>query len=320
MPSGRQTLTLIALTASIAGCATVPRSSELSLDVASKYRHAYVVLSAPGSSSMSGGARSDPGGDPLAAYPAPGITPALAASPAGIVGGAIAMGLIGALVGADARAHRQESLQLLARDGKIPDQDFASAVAQREFGALAAKPTPMRILDVARAEAESAGSTRRHGEEQSAALLRVSIRQTMSVDLSRLRIHLHARLFSERGTELMEQNIFYLPISIPGVTNEQALKNWAVNDYRLYREQVAIGVAGAVDALDAVVFSRVESRSASFPDAQALLKRTSCFGGDYDAGIPMSAYQGGRILPTRSAVTAIKLENGDILVFPRCEA
>jgi hypothetical protein len=103
------------------------------------------------------------------------------------------------------------------------------------------------------------------------------------------------------------------------VTKEDALRNWTEHDYKVYREHVEKGMAGAVDALNATVFSRINNDHGIFPDAQALLKRTNCFGGDYDAGIPMSAYQAGRILPTRAGVSAIQLQNGDILVYPQCE-
>jgi hypothetical protein len=224
------------------------------------------------------------------------------------------MGLISALVGADAEAQRKESNQLLSRQGNIPNQEFARSAAQREFTALAAKQTPIRILDVVTEETQS-GTGRGH---DSAALMQVVVRQTMSVDLLRLRIHLRAKLVSADRVVMMDQNVLYLPTSIDGVTKEDALRNWTEYDYRRYREHVEKGMAGAVDALNGAVFSRVNYDPGTLPDAQALLKRTSCFGGDYDAGIPMSAYQAGRILPTRPGVTAMQLRNGDILVFPQC--
>lgn len=316
----KESLALVAMSALVAGCASGPQSHDLPLEAASKLQHAHVVLSAPGASSIPREARTDPGSDAIVGLPAPGLTPAQSVSPAGIVGGAIAMALIGALVGADAEAQRQESIKLLSRDGRIPNQEFALSVAAREFSALASKDTPMRVVDVVNAEAISAGAARRIEMQRSAAVMQVTVRQTMSVDLSRLRIHVRAKLVSSDGAELMDQSIFYLPISIPGITNKDALGNWAEQDFRLYREHVSMGVAGAVDALNVVAFSRIQHDPESLPDAQSLLKRRNCFGGDYDAGIPMSAFQAGRILPTRPAVTAIKLQNGDILVFPRCEA
>lgn len=185
---------------------------------------------------------------------------------------------------------------------------------------LASRELPMRIVDVATAGGELPGGAKTSLEQQPSAVMYVVLSQQLSVDLSRLRIHLRARLVSAEGRELMDQQIHYLPTSIPGVSSRESLIHWAADDYRLYREHVTRGVAGAVDALNAVSFSRVDNDPESLQDAKDLLEKTSCYGGDFDAGIPLDAYKAGRILTTRGGVTAIKLQNGDILVFPRCEA
>ncbi|GAB3651145.1 hypothetical protein [Ramlibacter alkalitolerans] len=312
-------LSVFVLSFFVVGCASVPQSHDLSSEAVSKVPQARVVVIAPGASSLASGTRFDAEHAPVAGLPAPGLTPLQAVTPAGIVGGAIAAGLIGALVGADAQAQRRESLELLAREGHIPSQEYARSVAQREFTALASRQTPMRITDVVMASSSSEGAVESARGASLSAVMQFLLRQTMSVDLSRLRIHVRARLIGPGGAELMDQNVFYLPVSIPGVTKEEALGNWKHEDYRLYRDHVEKGIAGAVDAMNALAFSKLVNDPESFPDGGAMLKRTSCFGGDYDAGIPMSAYQGGRILPTRSGITAIKLQNGDVLVFPRCE-
>ncbi len=252
-----RTVSLCVLAAFLAGCASAPQSRGLGAEAASKLQTARVViLAAPPITPV---AQSNFAGDMVPLIPAPGLTPAQSVSPGGIIGGAIAVGLISALVGADAEAQRKESIQLLSRERNIPNQDFARFVAQREFTVLAAKQTPIRVLEVATVETPSGIQAASGKADASAAVMHVVVRQTMSVDLSRLRIHLRAKLVSQDGGELMDQNVFYLPISVAGVTKEDALRNWTEHEYSLYRAHVEKGVAGAVDALDATVLSRSTS-------------------------------------------------------------
>jgi len=290
----------------LAGCTAVPSSRELSGDAALEVQSVRVILIAPGASPLSGSTRTDPGSMPE--------------STGGFLGPTLVTPLIIYLAGGDAEADRKDSAQLLSQDGSIPNQEFARSRAQLEFATLASKATPIRIVDVQGAVAESQVPAAATPDERAASVMQVTLEQTMSVDLSRLRVRLRAKLMSAAGTELMNQNIFYLPASIAGATKQDSLRNWQERDGKLYREHVSSALAGAVDALDVTVFSRAINDPSSLPDAQALLKRKNCYGGDYDAGIPLSAYEGGRILPARSGINVIRLHNGDILMFPRCEA
>lgn len=309
---------LASLALAIAGCASTPQSRDISAEAIPSLRQARVVVAAPGAS-VGSSARTDPGVDPLAAVSTVGLTPAQSVSGPGIVGGAIAMGIIGLIIGGDLEAQRTESKALLARDGQIPNQNLAQLMIQGELGKLKRRVTPIQITEVVASDGEAAVLSAVRGVN-SAAMVKVTANQTMSLDLSRLRVHIKVTATRGDGSELMELNIFYLPVSIPGVTKEDSMRVWKRNDYQLYREQLEHGAGALADALDALFFSRAAHRQDFLGDAQPLLRRTNCYGGDYDAGIPLSAYKGGRILPSRSSIALIKLENGDVLAFPQCQS
>ncbi|MBX3608583.1 MAG: hypothetical protein KF871_01695, partial [Hydrogenophaga sp.] len=73
------------------------------------------------------------------------------------------------------------------------------------------------------------------------------------------------------------------------------------------------------DALDLTLFSKGRTDAMRVPtSATSLLRRTNCYGGDYDVGIPMSSYEEGTLLALREKHVVVRLKDGEVLTFPAC--
>lgn len=235
------------------------------------------------------------------------------------LGAAIAAGLIVAIITSDDEAQRREARALLAKSGNLPSREWAEAAVRSELAQLQGKGTRVRLEAFSFRQQSSteddipqakAGTTVVH--------LRVALHQHLSADLARLRMHFDVRGADGSGAAILRQSIHYLPVSVPGVTMEESLKSWSVNDHALYRQHLALAAAAFADSLDALLLSRSAQAQAALLDAAPVLRRATCYGGDYDAGIPMTEYAEGKLLPSRAEVTLVRLSSGAVLAFPAC--
>lgn len=311
-------IALVSLSA-LFGCVSTPQSRDVDPTAIQALTQARVIVLAPTSAALNGASRTDHEVNPLSnPGSAPGLTPIQASTPYGTVGSGIATGLLMAIAGRDAAEQRKESQRLLANNGRIPNQEIAQLVLLAELRARSKIPAPIQIVEVGDITAETSSLQTIKGN-QSAALVKITLTQSMSSDLARLRVHAKINALRSDGSTLMEQNVFYLPISIPGATAADSLNHWTQDNYKLYREHLDTAAIATVDALDALFFSRSKFTSDFQGDAHTVLQRTNCFGGDYDAGIPFSAYKSGKVLPSHPQIVLTRLENGDVLAFPKCD-
>lgn len=250
-----------------------------------------------------------------------GIAPMAGAVPVGPVAGAlgtgIAAGLIAAVLAYEGEVQRREGQALLAQDGRLPSQQLASAALQDELGRLQRKRTLIRLEAVSLLE-QGAVEEKAPYADKSLVLLQVAFHQHFSTDLARLRLHFDVQGFDGTGAPVMRQRIYYLPVSVPGVTPKESLGSWTANDRALYRQHLELGMGALADTLNAALLSRPVLAQPPLTDAAPVLRRTSCYGGDYDAGIPMSEYAEGQLLPSRAEITLVRLARGDVLAFPAC--
>lgn len=247
----------------------------------------------------------------------PGLTLNQALSGPGIVGGAIASVLISAIIGNEAEKQRIESKELLARHGRIFTAEYPKILLQERLLALSAQPTNISIDRVSFVAGDSITTGVQEKPAKSSALLRLFFAQSLSLDLSKLRLQLQAVAIGSGG-ELMRQNFYFLPISVEGATKDSAMQTWSGNDGKLYQEQMKLGTDALVDALNLSFFSYKLGGLDTSSDAASLLKKTNCYGGDYDVGIPREAYKSGTILAVRDKHVVVRLSNNDILTFPTC--
>lgn len=140
----------------------------------------------------------------------------------------------------------------------------------------------------------------------------------LSANLDKYRMKVRARLFDEQGNSISEQHYFFLPVPVPGTTKSEAIGDWKANAGNAYRHTAELGVTGMLDALQLTMFS-AKSGGNRDADASALLARRNCFAGDYEAGIPLDAYNKGTLLASRKDYSVVRLANNDVLVIAACD-
>jgi len=101
------------------------------------------------------------------------------------------------------------------------------------------------------------------------------------------------------------------------VTRADAVASWKANAGDTYRRTADVGVRGILDALQLTLFS-FKSAQNSGADASPLLDRRNCFAADYEAGIPLDAYNRGMLLASREDYSVVRLAKSDVLVIAAC--
>lgn len=150
-------------------------------------------------------------------------------------------------------------------------------------------------------------------------MLLLELEHYLSNNLDKLRMQVRARLFDEKGNQVYEQYYYFLPFSVPGLTKAEAIGNWAANNGALYRLITELGVTGLQDALQLTILSFKSGSNSREVDASGLLARRSCFAGDYEVGVPLSAYDKGTLIASRENYSIVRLSNRDILVIAACD-
>lgn len=140
----------------------------------------------------------------------------------------------------------------------------------------------------------------------------------LSANLDKYRMKVRARLFDEQGNNISEQHYFFLPVPVPGATKSEAIGDWKESSGIAYRQAAELGISGILDALQLTMFSVKSVRNGGV-DASALLARRNCFAGDYEVGIPLSAYEKGTLIASRKNYSVVRLANNDVLVIAACD-
>jgi hypothetical protein len=139
----------------------------------------------------------------------------------------------------------------------------------------------------------------------------------LSSDLDKFRMQVRARLFDGQGAVVSDQYYYYLPTSV-GWPKVKAISEWSANGGERYLRTAQRGVDGILDALQLTLFSYRENLSVVSADATQLLAKRNCFAGEYEVGVPLSAYDKGEILASRDEYSIIRLANGDVLIMDAC--
>lgn len=254
-----------------------------------------------------------PAGGPVA-----GLTMQQSNTGSAIVGGVIATTLIDLLVLGDIEKVNQERRALYETHGAIFSSGYFGSEVQAKIEALRHTDTRIRILETTyKSHIQPATST--PARESKTATLTLTFEQTLSSDLARLRLRMLATATDGNGREVFRSLAMFLPTSIPGGTSENTMKHWASNGGEVYKELVSLGVSSLIDAIDLTFTSHdVMPEDDTRHDGRNLLSHKNCFGGDYDAGLPLEAYNEGTTLAVRKDYYVVRLANEAILTFPRC--
>jgi hypothetical protein len=296
------------------GCASTTSSRPIDATTAATIKKADVMVIVPSMQTGVGGS------------PSSGINVVVIPLDKSIVGpsivaSAIGTGILEVIVGGEVRAQYKESELVLAKSGNILNSNYAKHVLEYQLKKLSAKAMDIPFNSLTIADGDSTAFNRQKKAEQNTSLANIFFHQSFSLDLSKLRITLRAVVNGPEGDEQMVQNFYYLPVSIAGATKDDTMQNWMAEDYKLYRQHLQDGIEALSDALNLAFFSyRSAKQGSTSSDATAWLRRTNCYGGDYNAGIPMEAYKAGSLMAVRDKYVVIKLNNNDILTFPKCEA
>lgn len=299
----------------IGGCATQMQSQPLSRSAAATLHDVEVkVLVAGSRPSVNWSAANYLEYEQVA-----GVVPApVANSGSGIVGTAIGVGIINAIIAFESGSQTEDSQLTLLGLTNVLDEKFVPSLILEEANRVFSAAKDIRVEQANSPPAENKSSNQRQRPKQSA-LMTLTFSQSMSTDLSRLRLRLHANVRSASGETLMNQVFYYLPPSVEGATKADAVETWKANDAKLYRDQIALGTEALFDALNSLFLSyRATPEQSNLADASQLLKNKHCYGGDYDVGIPLADYDQGRLLAERAKYTMTILRNNAVLIFPTC--
>lgn len=140
----------------------------------------------------------------------------------------------------------------------------------------------------------------------------------LSANLDKFRMQLRARVFDEKGNSVAEQYYYFLPVPVQGATKNEAINDWKANTGSTYRKTSEVGVKGILEALQLTLFSS-QSQVDGGSDASTLLARRNCYAGDYEAGIPLAAYNKGTLIASREDYSIVRLANNDVLVVATCD-
>ncbi|MBX3609176.1 MAG: hypothetical protein KF871_04705 [Hydrogenophaga sp.] len=299
------------------GCATAPASRPISAESREALRGLDVLVVIPGIDNALGTPNTNqPQGPFVPGISAPGLTPSQAASGAGVVGTVVAMSIIDLIVGGDVAKQRLESKELLQNNAKAFAPSYLRSVVAQKLESQSRVQASIPIAGI-RYVADSAAKPQTLNQ----AALVLDLRQSFSADLLKVRMKMQAVVTDAKGEEVMKEVYYFLPATIAGVDKEAAIRNWVADDAKLYKEQVAMGVDAMFDALDLTLFSKGRTDAMRVPtSATSLLRRTNCYGGDYDVGIPMSSYEEGTLLALREKHAVVRLKDGLLLTFPACSS
>lgn len=308
---------VLVVSAMTMGCTTAPVSRPISAESREALRGLDVLVVIPGIDNALGAPNTNQAQGPfIAGISAPGLTPSQSATGAGVVGTVVAMSIIDLIVGGDVAKQRLESKELLQNNAKAFAPSYLRSIVAQKLESQSRVQSSIPIAGI-RYVADSKDKPQTLNQ----AVLVLDLQQTFSADLLKVRMRMQAVVTDAKGKEVLREIYYFLPATIAGVDKEAAIQNWVADDAKLYKEHVAMGVDAMFDALDLTLFSRGRTDAIGVStSASSLLRRTNCYGGDYDVGIPMSSYEEGTLLALREKHAVVRLKDGLVLTFPACSS